>query len=154
MSKFDIVQRAIRVVQDLEDKVRTLLSGDHSMILSWFSIKYYYYNCYICNIVLLETQEQLEDGFKVLLVRNAELSALLKKNKIKIPPFTPPSILSCVVFNQNGKVAESNFAENNAKKHKLSFPDKVRSIKHISYIYPIYFSILLYFQNVFNLRLL
>lgn len=59
--------------------------------------------------LLAETQEQLEDGFKVMLVRNAELVALLKKHKIKVPPFTPPSILSCVVINKDGdKVAENS----------------------------------------------
>lgn len=114
LSKIDIVQRAIRVVQEQADKVRTLLAGDHSMILSMCGFGHAFFHSNIIIVCLiLETQVQLEEGFKAMLVRNAELVELLKKHKIRVPPFTPPMVLSCVVFNESG---ENNCNEINVKK--------------------------------------
>lgn len=52
---------------------------------------------------IAESQEELEEGLKVLIIRNNELLDLLKKAGIEAPPFTGPKLLSCIVQVQNGE---------------------------------------------------
>ncbi|XP_037048351.1 uncharacterized protein LOC119082808 isoform X2 [Bradysia coprophila] len=76
-SKIEIIQKSILLIKDLQHKLKELLAGSHKDIL---------------NTIL-----ELEEAFKVLIVRNKVLLALVKKCGGTAPSFTEPKIFNCIV---------------------------------------------------------